>query len=140
MVLEKLSVVALHLCQGLSESDPLLLELDSFELVLHCFTLPVALVCGLFDGNGGLVAGCGSRGCLSWQDCSLRRVDYSGLTLDVPAGSGLDFETIAPALVLYSWGRRWRFREIDDGWVDVLWNDLELLQGIFGTLVDAPLG
>ena len=91
-------------------------------------------------GNGGLVAGCGSRGCLSWQDCSLRRVDYSGLTLDVPAGSGLDFETIAPALVLYSWGRRWRFREIDDGWVDVLWNDLELLQGIFGTLVDAPLG
>lgn len=46
-VLEELSVVALHLCQGLDESSSLLLELDSLELGLHRFALLVALVCGL---------------------------------------------------------------------------------------------
>jgi len=54
-VLEELSVAALHLCQDLGESNSLLLELDSFKLVLHCFALLAALVCGRSELGVGLV-------------------------------------------------------------------------------------
>lgn len=66
------------------------------------------------------------------------RVVSCGLALDICVCGGvfviLVVDTINTMFVLHSW-RRWsRIREVDDGRVDVLWDDLELLQRIFSTV------
>jgi hypothetical protein len=57
-VLDNLSVAALHLCQGLGESQFLLLEPDDFELVLQCLALLAALIRGWFQWGASLAGVC----------------------------------------------------------------------------------
>jgi hypothetical protein len=135
-VLDNLSVAALHLCQSLSESQSLLLELDGFELALQRLALLAALVRGWSQWGARLVTRCESRWCLP---CNLRaRVVYSGLTLDFCVLGAVFVPLLSKPLdstfSLQSWRWLWRVREVDSDRVDVLWNNLEFLQGVLGTV------
>jgi hypothetical protein len=135
-VLDNLSVAALHLCQSAGESQSLLFELDEFELVLQRLALLAALVRGWPQWGARLVTRCESRWCLPWN---LRaRVVYSGLTLDFCVLGAVFVPLLSkpmdPTFLLRSWRWRWRVCEVDSDRVDVLWNNLEFLQGILGTV------